>query len=366
MSPSLALVNELQEAIARGSAGRRREMLCSVTDLVLAASERCSDDEVALLDDVIVRLATDIEREARALLAERLAAAANAPPRIMRLLASDDAIEVARPVLVHSQRLDDPFLIETARTKSQQHLHAISRRRTLSEAVTDVLVERGDRPVVLCTVENAGARFSERGFAALVKRSAGDDALATRVSARPELPAHLFLKLLATASKAVRIKLEAEHPRARREVHHVVAEVTQRIRTEARAGWTDYAAAHATVQSLHASGQLDSTKVEEFAKNHRLEETIAAIALMCELPIDGVESAMTDQRPETLLILARAVGLSWTATKALLHLRAGKRGMSIDDIEQCLAGFERLKRTTAQQLLRFRRVREGGGSPGRS
>jgi uncharacterized protein (DUF2336 family) len=366
MSPSLALINELQDAIAHGSAGRRTDMLRRVTDLFLAASERYSDDEVELFDDVIIRLTAEIERSARALLAKRLAAVPNAPPRIMRLLASDDAIEIASPVLVHSERLDDPFLIETASTKSQQHLHAISRRSTLSEAVTDVLVERGERPVVLSTIENAGARFSERGFATLVKRYAGDDALATRVSARPELPAHLFLKLLATASKAVRIKLEAEHPRARREVHHVVAEVTSRIRAEARAGSMDYAAAQAAVKSLHASGQLDSSKVEEFAKDHRFEETIAALALMCELPIDAVESAMTDQRPETLLILARAVGLSWTATKALLHLRAGKRGMSIDDIEQCLAGFERLKRTTAQQLLRFRRLREGGGSPGPS
>ena len=54
----------------------------------------------------------------------------------------DSAIEVAGPVLSHSERLDDPILVESAMTKSQDHLLAISRRKALAEPVTDVLVEK--------------------------------------------------------------------------------------------------------------------------------------------------------------------------------------------------------------------------------
>ena len=52
---------------------------------------------------------------------------------------------------------------------------------SLSETVTDVLVERGDRDVVHSVVRNVGARFSDAGFRMLVRRSADDDALATEV-----------------------------------------------------------------------------------------------------------------------------------------------------------------------------------------
>ncbi|MGE5164210.1 MAG: DUF2336 domain-containing protein [Sphingobacteriales bacterium] len=94
------------------------------------------------------RLAADIEVKARAKLAHRLAEMKNAPPVLIRSLAFDDAIEVAEPVLIHSERLTDDDLVENATTKSQDHLFAIAQRLKLSEKVADVLVERGDDRVV--------------------------------------------------------------------------------------------------------------------------------------------------------------------------------------------------------------------------
>ena len=76
-------------------------------------------------------------------------------------------------------RLDDEALIETARSKSQAHLMAISTRKALSGAVTDVLVLRGNDEVIQSTVNNPGAEFTERGFTRLVNRAEGDDDLAT-------------------------------------------------------------------------------------------------------------------------------------------------------------------------------------------
>jgi uncharacterized protein (DUF2336 family) len=59
-------------------------------------------------------------------------------------------------VLEHSECLDNATLVENARTKSQRHLLAISRRRSLDDVVTDVLVERGDRSVLLSAAANPG------------------------------------------------------------------------------------------------------------------------------------------------------------------------------------------------------------------
>jgi uncharacterized protein (DUF2336 family) len=90
-------------------------------------------------------------------------------------------------VLSRSERLDDETLIETARNKSQAHLLAISIRRVLSGAVTDVLVLRGNDEVIHSTVNNPGAEFSERGFTRLVHRAEGDDSLATCLGMRPTI-----------------------------------------------------------------------------------------------------------------------------------------------------------------------------------
>src|SRR5882757_9903531 len=154
MTATLKLFNEVEEAMASGSATRRGKIVRHITDLFIVASERCTDQEIVLFDDVLTRLAVEIEISARALLAVRLAPIENAPPKIIRALAFDDEIDVAGPVLEQSARLDEQDLVESARKKGQGHLFAISRRRTLSEPVTDVLVERGDQQVLLSTAEN--------------------------------------------------------------------------------------------------------------------------------------------------------------------------------------------------------------------
>ena len=170
MNAEFALLNEVERAVVQSSGQRRAEMTRHLTDLLLDNSDRYSTDEMTLIDDVFVRLAGAIEEFARVLLATRLAPLAKAPPKILRALARDDAIKVASPVLTQSEALDERTLIECAQTKSQDHLLAISRRKTLAQTVTDVLVDRGDPRVVLSTAQNAGARFSDRGFAALVNR----------------------------------------------------------------------------------------------------------------------------------------------------------------------------------------------------
>src|SRR6202021_486443 len=211
-STSENLLDELQATLAHGTVARRVETLRRVTDLFISGAVEFSDDQIGLFDDVFQCLIHHIETSAKALLSNRWAPVDRAPPLTVRALAFDDLIEVAAPVLSLSERLDDETLIETARHKSQAHLMAISTRKVLSGAVTDVLVLRGDDEVVQSTVNNPGAEFSERGFSRLIHRAEGDDNLATCVGMRPNMPRHLYLKLIAKASATVQARLEAANP----------------------------------------------------------------------------------------------------------------------------------------------------------
>src|SRR5580700_8453407 len=188
MTHTASLLDELDRSLESGSDDQCLEALWRITDLFITGATRYTDEQVGLFDDVIARLMTAIESKARAKLANRLAPIPNAPAKVIRNLAFDDDINVARPVLIESPRLNDPDLIENANTKSQQHMFAITQRPSLSEGVTDVIVSRGDPQVVRSIVKNTGARFSDAGFRLLVKRSIGDDILATQVGRRPDIP----------------------------------------------------------------------------------------------------------------------------------------------------------------------------------
>jgi uncharacterized protein (DUF2336 family) len=131
------------------------------------------------------------------------------PSNIVCKLAFDDAIEVAAPVLRHSERLGVEDLVANAKSKSQAHLLAISQRKSLHEDVTDVLVSRGDRDVVHSVAKNPGAKFSDSGFWRLVRRSEDDVVLMLEVGGRRDIPRHHFQKLIAKASDEARARLAA-------------------------------------------------------------------------------------------------------------------------------------------------------------
>ena len=153
-SPNQSLIDELNDAVANGGIEQRLKILERITDLFVAGSRGYSGEQIALFDDVLQELSAEIETKARAKLALRLAHLRNSPPALIRKLAFDDEITVAEPVLVHSQQLSDADLVENATTKSQDHLFAIAQRLRLSEQVTDILVERGNRRVLRRVVRN--------------------------------------------------------------------------------------------------------------------------------------------------------------------------------------------------------------------
>jgi uncharacterized protein (DUF2336 family) len=352
------LLDELQATLAHGTVARRVETLRRVTDLFLNGAVDYSDEQIGLFDDVFQCLTEHIETSAKALLSNRLAPIDTAPPRTIRALAFDDLIEVAGPVLSQSMRLDDEALIENARSKSQAHLMAISTRKTLSGAVTDVLVLRGNDEVIQSTVNNPGAEFTERGFTRLVNRAEGDDNLATCIGLRPTIPRHLYLKLVAKASETVRQRLEAANPQQAREVPTAVREATRRARSTPAAVTPDTAIAHALVKSLYEDGRLDEFQVASFAEAGKFDETNASIAALANVPISVAENMMIETRAEGVMILAKVGALSWSTVKAIIRMRDELAGGEPADLQACKDTYERLRPSTAQQVLRFHRMQQ--------
>src|SRR5260370_14687765 len=209
---------------------------------------------------------------------------------------------------------------------------AISTRKVLSGAVTDVLVQRGNDEVIQSTVNNPGAEFTERGFTRLVNRAEGDDNLATCVGLHPTVPRHLYLKLLAKASDIVRQRLETANPQQAGEVPIAVREATRRARSAPSAITRNTEIAHALIKSLHTDGRLDEFQVASFADAGKFDEANASIAALAHVPVTIAENMMIETQAEGVMILAKVAGLSWSTVKLIINMRDDLSGGDPPDL----------------------------------
>jgi uncharacterized protein (DUF2336 family) len=356
MSATASLIAELEDVIQRGTLERRAMTIKRIANLFVDGSSHFNEDHVALFDDVLCRLVVEIEAKARAEMSTSLAPIANAPSELMRRLARDDDIAVAGPVIAQSMRLKETDLLDLAASKGQAHLAAIAGRGGIGEAVTDVLVRRGDNEVMRNVADNQSARLSEGGFSALVRRAEGDGDLAERVGARPDIPAHLFRDLLVRATAVVQQRLLASaKPETQAEIQRVLNKIAKELSESVPA--RDYAAARRLALAMHQAGQLGEAELADFAKNKKFEETVAALSLLCGVPIETADRLMSGDRPDPILILCKAAGYGWPTARGIIVARPSGKGSSNQALEAAFANFEKLSPSTAQRVVRFWQVR---------
>jgi uncharacterized protein (DUF2336 family) len=242
----------------------------------------------------------------------------------------------------------------------------------VSEAVSDVLVTRGNQEVVRSVARNDGAKFSHAGFGKLVERSVGDDELAESVGMRRDIPKEHFQALVAKASEAVFKKLAAANPAAAAEVNRVLFDLTGHKTGTAPAAPApaaaasaprDYTRATAAFEALQKSGKPMETGIQEFAAGGKFEETVVAIASLCQLPLNVVEHIFGGKHADNdlALLLVKAADLKWPTAKVVLELRCAESGLTPAAAETARVHFERLQIATAQRVVRFYQVRRSSG-----
>jgi uncharacterized protein (DUF2336 family) len=351
---------DLDDAVLRGTPESRMRALWHTTDLLIAG--RYSDDEIWTFGEVIGRLADEIEVAARAQLARRLARFDKAPVNVLHKLAFDDEIDVAGPILRESEQLEDYALVANASLKGQSHLLAISKRKSLQEAVTDVLVRRGDRNVVNSVANNNGARFSDFGFLNMIQRAEGDSILAEQLGLRKDIPRHLFQQLIAKASDDVKKRLARERPDMAGQIQSSVTDVAGTLQSKFGPLSRSYHVAKRVVTTQHRQGNLNENSISGYARSHRRDEVTIGLSLLCALPGDVIERALMDKNREMLLLLAKALDFSWATTMALLFLGARDHRITAQELNDIKDEFSRLNVETSRSVLEFYQSRKTGGT----
>lgn len=360
MGHDQSLIAELEEAIQSGSKDKRVETLRRITDLFVNDADRFNDQQIDVFDDVLGHLIKRMERKALAELSQRLAPVSNAPVEVIRRLAHDEDVAVAAPILRQSSRLTDDDLIDVANTKKQGHLLAIASRSTVGSHVTDALLRRGDTDVFHKLAENTGAKFSEGGFATLVKRAERDEHLAERVGLRLDVPLALFRELLLRATEAVRERLLwLAGPENREKIQHVLSAISEDTQHEAGLQTErDYTAAHARAAELKAKGELTEAAVLEFAKADCHADLLAALSVMCAAPMALMDALLRSDHREGWLVPCKVAGLDWSTVRAILASRYIARPLADQTIDAARSDYAKLTQAGAGRILRFWQVRQ--------
>jgi uncharacterized protein (DUF2336 family) len=342
------LITELNAAVKSGSPERGDRILRQVTDLFLSNVDRLGQAQIGVLDDVLVRLFECTETTSQAHLSEALSTIELAPPVTVRRLAFHSDPVVAAPVLKNSSRLSEKDLIEITRTLSQQHLLAICERKTLSEALTDALMRRGDANVSNALAHNPGATFSECGYATLVGRAERDENLTEKLGLRLDMPANLLRELLVMATDVVRARfLTASRPIARDK------RSTPAAAAKARPSKNDYTQALNHVAALGRAGKLNDSVVNRFAVNGEYTNVVAALSLKADVKTEVIEPFLESDRLYALIVTCKAARLDWSTVRMIINNRPGCPPVTQRELEQGRAIFDGLLLSVAQWTVRF-------------
>lgn len=181
----------------------RRMLVATIGDLFFSQHDVLSDRERSLMTEILRQLIHDVEVSVRRALAERLSEQPLAPHELVIALANDE-IEVAHPLLVNSDVLQDLELIEIIRNRTLEHQLAIGIRKSVSEEVADALIATDSVDVIKTLLENHNAKISQRTMEYLVEQSQRVDTYQNPLLRRPDLDTTLAKRMYWWVSAALR------------------------------------------------------------------------------------------------------------------------------------------------------------------
>jgi uncharacterized protein (DUF2336 family) len=369
---NLSVADEVEAAIAAGSAEKCAETAERVTALFLASAGSYSDEQIDLFGNVFERLVNTIElraiadvsaRIALAELSSQLAPVPQAPASIIRHLAQHEDIRIARPVLTESPRLSNDDLIEIAKAKSESHLIAIAGRWWLQEVVSDALLARRFPSVSRRLVNNPGARVSAAGFVLILSQAKSDPELAVATGIRADLPAALRAQLLRSATDVVRTRLLSRAPSYLfEEIRAAISATSTGVERElSRVG--DFRTARELMSQLKRDGQLNEAALLKLARRKQYEETVAALAELSRSGVEIVRPLMQSLRSDGILVPCRVAGLGWETVNAVLDCRFSTGVTAGDERAKLKQQYAELTPENAHRLLKLWMVRAVSPAP---
>lgn len=354
-------VSRLPDLIAlaeESSSEKRRALLRELTDHFFGTANR-TETEDGLYGAVLARLADDMEAAVRAELATRFASAPDAPHTLIRRLANDEA-SVAAPVLSNSPVLTDEDLLGVVRRHGQDHLRAVSARASVSEAVSDVIVERGDDETLGTLLRNDGARLSRKASETAVERARSNPALHEATVSRASLPPDLLNDMYFVVEARLRTRILEQNARMDPALlETALAAGRARVASDDGTLPADYSECLAYVEELRAAGQLTPQMLARFLRSGGRTCFLIALAQLSDIDFHTARQIVERRELDALAVVCKAADLDRALFLTYAVVLLNDDGDAMAKAHAYARMYADLSREAALRTLRFWRMRRG-------
>jgi uncharacterized protein (DUF2336 family) len=341
------------------SSEKRRELLREVTEVFFGPGADKSQVELDLFGAVLTQLTADMEQAVRVELSQRFAPSLRPPTGLIRMLAEDCAA-VAEPVLAGSHALTEADLLELVRTKGQDHLRIISGRADVSEAVSDVIVERGDDDTLGTLLRNDGAKLSRGASETAVERAQANPALHEAVVSRASLPPDLLNEMYFVVEARLRQTiLERNAHMDPALLENALQAGRTRLATADGALPPDYAEAQAYVSALREAGELTPQVLARFLRSGGRTQFLIALAQLADIDFHTARQIVDRRQIDALAVVCRAADMDRALFLTYAVILLGSEDNAIGKAQTYAGLYAELARDTASRTLRFWRMRRG-------
>lgn len=342
------------------SSARRRELLREVTDLFFTVEDGPGQTEMGLFDDVLTKLAGEMEEAVRAELSAKMAQAKAPPIRLVTGLASD-TIAVARPVL-ESPALPEDIQLQIAQTKGEEHLQALSRRQHVSAAVTDAIVERGNDETLGVLLKNETAELSRHAQEAIVDRAQANPDLQEAVVDRASLPLDLLNELYFVVEAKLRDRILAKND----DIDPAELEralIAGRKQVQARDGAlpADYAKAEAAVAEMKARGLITPQNLAAMLRNRETTKFLVALSQLADVDFHTARRILDRKELDALAIVCKAADFDRALFLTFAILILDKETDAMGRARQYGELYADLPKDSALRTIRFWKMRRQTG-----
>ncbi len=356
VTANFSYLEKLEKLAEESSSDNRRELMREVADVLLDSAGDVDPDLSEEFDEVLGQVVHQMESNIRQHLADSVAAENSVPHSLIVQLANDE-IEIARPVIEQSALLQDQDLIDIVKKMGQEHMMAVTVRPTVNEAVSDVLVQRGNDDVLSSLAGNEGAEISQQSLTTMVDRSSGSASLSDSLTTRKNLPSEIEEQLFLQLSGVLKDKILGDDT-------DVTADMIDQFLLEARnhvmISTENKAESEADkfIARKDKLGQLNTQFLQKLIREGKTLEFAVGIARFVGIDLMTARKAVLEEKGERLAIICKAVGFDTDAFSNILALTDPKHLRSPEQNSELLTSYSRVPVKSAQRAIRFLRTRQ--------
>lgn len=306
--------------------------------------------EFKIAEQIFRLLLRDTELRVRTSLAQHIKNSTTIPRDIV-LAMSRDVDSVSLPIIQFSEVFTDEDLVELVKSSHDvTRFLAVSKRRVVSEVVSNALLQKDNEQVAAALVGNSGAEIGEDDLVGIVSKYNDNEGFMEALGNRPRLPIAAAEKLLSVVSESLAESLKQKYHLAKEVISQEAAQSHESEALQLVKNVEDDASIEALVAQMQSSGRLSPSVILSALCQGNFAFFEASLARLSNIPVKNARLLITDKGDLGFRALYNKSGLTDSMLPAIRLLLKVVRELAA---EGQVRGKSRYANAVVERILRY-------------